>query len=454
MSIVTLDRSRSLGMVIAVTSLGFLVVQLDVSVVNVALVRIGQSLHGGMAGLQWVVDAYTLAFAAFLLSGGALGDRLGARRVFMLGLALFGAASLACALAPSLAGLVAARAVQGVGAACLMPASLAVLNHACGDDAPARARALGLWTAAGGVALSAGPLVGGMLVDHFGWPSIFLVNLPICAAGIVLAWRHTAETGRHRGGGMDPVGQLCAIVMLLGMTGAMIEAGAQGWQAPMVRAGLFAAVLAFGAFVLVEARGRAPMLPLSFFRNRTFNAAMGVGLAANFVVYGVIFVLSLYFQNVRDYSPAVTGLAFLPFMATVILANVAGSRLAARTGPRLPMVLGLLIGATGFALLLRIDADVGYAALMGRLLLVPVGVGMAVPAMTAALLGSVPRTRSGLAAGALNTVRQAAGAIGVALYGALAAGNMLAGMRTAFLLSAVGMVLAGLLAAWGVRRSS
>lgn len=455
MPVTAASRPRPLALVTATTSLGFLVVQLDVSIVNVALVRIGHALHGGMAGLQWVVDAYTLAFAAFLLSAGALGDRLGARRMFVLGLGVFGAASLACALAPGLPLLVAARAVQGLGAALLMPCSLAVLNHACGDDAPARARALGLWTAAGGVALSAGPLVGGVLIDRFGWASIFYINLPVCLLGMAMAWRWLDETPRHRHeGGLDLAGQLCAAVMLLGVTGAVIEAGGMGWHAARVAWLLAVGAVAGLAFLRIESRSRAPMLPLALFRQHAFTAANMVGLMVNFTLYGTIFVLSLYFQHVRGYSPSVTGLAFLPFMVAVTVANVAGSRLAARTGPRWPMTAGLLLGAAGFALLLGTDAATGYVALMARLLLIPVGVGVAVPSMTATVLSSVPRTRSALAAGVLNTVRQSAGAVGVAAFGALAGRDILHGLHMASLLSAALLVLAALAASLGVRPST
>lgn len=455
MSAVAANPSRPLALVTATTSLGFLVVQLDVSIVNVALVRIGHALHGGMASLQWVVDAYTLAFAAFLLAAGSLGDRLGARRVFVLGLAVFGAASLACALAPSLPLLVAARAVQGLGAALLMPCSLAVLNHACGDDAPARARALGLWTAAGGVALSAGPLVGGVLIDRFGWASIFCINLPVCLLGMAMAWRWLEETPRHRhAGGLDLAGQLCAVATLLGATGAVIEAGTLGWHAPRVWLLLGLGALAGAAFLRIEGRHPAPMLPLGLFRQRAFATATFVGLVVNFALYGTIFVLSLYFQRVRGYSPYATGLAFLPFMVAVTVANVACSRWAARTGPRWPMAAGLLLAALGFVLLLDVDAGTGYAALMARLLLIPIGIGTAVPSMTATVLASAPRNRSALAAGVLNTVRQSAGAVGVAAFGALAAANMLHGMRAAFALSAALLAAAGALAAWGVRAAS
>lgn len=455
MSADTVHRSRPLGLIVAITSLGFLVVQLDVSIVNVALVRIGHALHGGMAGLQWVVDAYTLAFAAFLLSAGALGDRLGARRVFALGLGVFGAASLACALAPCLPLLVAARAMQGLGAALLVPCSLAVLNHACGDDAAARARAMGLWTAAGGVALSAGPLVGGVLIDRFGWSSIFYINLPVCVLGMLLAWRCLDETPRHRdSSGLDLAGQCCAAAMLLGVTGAVIEAGTLGWHAPRVWLLLGLGVLAGLAFLRIESRSRAPMLPLGLFHQRAFTAATVVGLVVNFALYGAIFVLSLYFQRVRGYSPSATGLAFLPFMIAVTVANVLGGRLASHIGQRLPMVVGLLLGAAGFALLLDVDAATRYAVLMAQLLLIPVGIGVAVPSMTTTVLASVPRTRSALAAGVLNTVRQAAGAVGVATFGSLAGMDIVHGLHVASLMSAALLVLAALATMLGLRRQA
>ncbi|MBD8898160.1 MFS transporter [Rhodanobacter sp. DHG33] len=451
----TIHRARPLGLVILATSLGFLVVQLDVSIVNVALVRIGHALHGGMASLQWVVDAYTLAFAAFLLSAGALGDRLGARRVFVLGLGVFGAASLACALAPNLPLLIAARAVQGLGAALLMPCSLAVLNHACGDDAPARARAMGLWTAAGGVALSAGPLVGGVLIERFGWSSIFYINLPVCLLGVALAWRYLDETPRHHHeGSLDLAGQCCAAAMLLGVTGAVIEAGALSWHAPRTWLLLGLGMLAGLAFLCIESRSRAPMLPLGLFRRPAFSAATVVGLVVNFALYGTIFVLSLYFQHVGGYSPSATGVAFLPFMIAVTAANVLGGRLASRIGPRMPMTVGLLLGAAGFVLLLGVDATTRYAVLMARLLPIPVGVGMAVPSMTATVLSSVPRTRSALAAGVLNTARQAAGAVGVAAFGTLAGGDIVRGLHMASLLSAALLVLAALTTMLGLRPST
>ena len=241
---------RGRGLALLATSLGFGVVQLDVSVVNVAIQPIGADLGAGVAGLQWVVNAYTVAFAALILSAGALGDRVGARRVFMSGFGLFTAASVACGLAPSLPALVAARAVQGAGAAVLVPCSLSLLTHAYPDPA-GRARAVGLWAAGAAAALSAGPLVGGLLTAALGWRSIFFVNVPIGLAGILLTRRYAMETTRSPDRGLDLPGQAAAVVALVALAGAVVEGGRAGFDHPAVLAGLGVAVLAAGTFMAV-----------------------------------------------------------------------------------------------------------------------------------------------------------------------------------------------------------
>ncbi|TSE12904.1 MFS transporter, partial [Mesorhizobium intechi] len=254
---------------VAATSLGFVVVQLDVSIVNVALNRIGAALSMGIGGLQWVVDAYTLAFASLLLAGGALGDRIGARRVFVGGMVLFSMASLVCGLAQSPWVLIAARAVQGAGAALLMPCSLALLNHAYASDRPRRARAVGLWTAAGGVALSAGPVLGGFMVASLGWASIFLVNLPIGALAIWMAYRFLRETPlKAEKPPIDWAGQGLVVLTLFLLTGAFIETGSSGWASLPAIGGLAAAAVAGSLFLLVEGRSRAPMFALNLFASR------------------------------------------------------------------------------------------------------------------------------------------------------------------------------------------
>lgn len=433
---------RKLTITTIATSLGFLLVQLDVSIVNVALARIGAGIHTGLTGLQWVVDSYAVTFASLLLSAGAAGDRIGARRAFVAGLLLFVAASLGCALAPNAAALIAARALQGAGASALVPCSLALLNHACRDDAAARARAVSLWTAAGSIGLAIGPVLGGVLVTACGWRSIFFVNLPIGGVGIWLASRWVDEAPTHAGG-TDCVSQSLAILTLFCLTGAVIEAGPLGWSSPVVWTGVALAAVGFCGFVGVELRRAQPMLPLGFFRHATFSAATIVGFLLNLALYGAVFVLGLYFQQIGHWSPLRSGLALLPFAAAIFAANLAAGRAAAYASPGAIMATGLSIAALGIWMLRGIGPETPYGAIVPGLVLLPLGIGFAVPVMTSALLATVPRPRAGVAAGVLNSVRQAGGAIGVALFGALM-GTGGAGIADAFM---AGTVMLGLGAA-------
>src|ERR1700723_1965784 len=295
----------STSLTLAAMSLGYGVVQLDVTIVNTALDSIGTSLGGGVAELQWVVSAYTIAFAAFILTAGALGDRIGAKRIFMAGFAIFTAASVACALASNATVLIAARSVQGLGAAILVPNSLALLSHAYPDEKQ-RGRAVGIWAAGASLALIAGPLVGGALIALVGWRSIFLVNLPIGLAGLWLSWRYASETTRSREREIDLPGQLTAIAALGCLAGAIIEGGALGWRNAFVIAAFAASAVLAVLFVLRERRAPQPMLPLSLFAHRLFALTSLVGLFVNIAFYGLIFVFSLYFQRVNGLSPLQT----------------------------------------------------------------------------------------------------------------------------------------------------
>lgn len=431
-------QSRTFARAVAVTSLGFLVVQLDVSIVNIALARIGMDLQADLSRLQWTVDGYTLAFAALLMSAGALGDRIGARRVFVGGMALFTAASLACGLALGPGLLVAARVLQGAGAAMLMPCSLALLSFASGGRSDLKAKGIAVWTAAGGAALAAGPVLGGVMVEHFGWRSIFFINVPIGIAAILLALACLEETpvGR-RHASFDLWGQLLAIAAPLALTAAIIEGGAGGWASPAMLYGLPAALCALAAFVVVERRHPAPLLPLSLFREPVFTVAIFIGLVFNFTTYGMIFSLSFYFQQTLGYSPSLAGLAFAPFLGVIIVANLASGPVVAARGVRLPLLGGLLAGVVGFLLLVPVDAGTTYADLVWRLVLLLGGTSFAVPAMTTAVLSSAPPAMAGTASGVLNTVRQSAGAVGVAVFGALLSLGILPGLRISFALSAV-----------------
>ncbi|HZV91573.1 MAG TPA: MFS transporter, partial [Caldimonas sp.] len=342
--------------------IGFGVVQLDVTIVNTALESIGSSFGGAISGLQWIVNTYTICFAALILTAGALGDRLGAKKVFVSGFGVFTAASLAAALAPSAALLVAARGLQGLGAALLVPNSLALLRHAYPDDKD-RGRAVGIWAAGASLALTAGPVAGGGLIALVGWRSIFLVNVPLGLTGLWLAWRFARETPRAPGRRLDLPGQLAAISALGCVAFALIEAGTSGWGSVRVVAGFAASAMATTLFVLQERRETQPMLPLSLFGQPLFTAATVVGVLANTAFYGLIFVFSLYFQEVQGLSALLTGVAFLPMIGMILPFNLLAAPIAERIGGPTTIVVGLAISALGCTLLLGIGPDSRYASL-------------------------------------------------------------------------------------------
>ncbi|HLJ03928.1 MAG TPA: MFS transporter [Solirubrobacteraceae bacterium] len=417
-------------------SLGFGVVQLDVTVVNVAVNRIGASIGGGVSAMQWVVSAYTLAFASLILSAGAFGDRVGAKRVFVAGFALFTLASAACAAAPDVGVLIAARAVQGVGAAVLVPCSLALLNHAY-DDPGARARAVGWWAAGASCAFAAGPVLGGVLIAVAGWRSIFLINLPLGALAIAVVRRHLAETSRSPGRGLDVRGQaLGALALGLAAT-ATIEGGAVGFGAPLVLVAYLVAAASAVGFVVVESRGSEPMLPLGLFGEPTFGATAAIGLLINVCFYGLIFVFSLLFQRAHGLSPLDAGLGFLPMTVAVGAANVLAGRLAERYGVGMVIASGLVLMAATSGVLAATVSGASPVAIAAILIALGGGIGLVVPLVTSEMLGSVPRARSGIASATLNSSRQTGSVIGVALFGSLIAGHrdILSGVQLALLIS-------------------
>ena len=428
-------------------SLGFAVVQLDISVVNVAIKSIGSALGGGVSALQWVVDAYTIGFAAFILTAGALGDRIGARRVFVSGFFGFMVASVACGLAPDLGVLVGARAIQGIGAAVLVPSSLTLLNHAYTEPA-ARAHAVGLWLAGASLALSGGPLIGGVLIATLGWRAIFFINVPVALTGIYLSRRYATETSQSADRGVDVGGQVLAVLTLTALVLATIEGGARGFGSPLVLGGFALAAAAGAVFVAVEARGTRPMLPLQLFQNRTFSVTAGMGLLMNIAFYGLIFVFSLLFQREQGLTPLQTGLALAPIMVAITIANLLAGRIDQRFGPRRTVAVAIVVVAIACAALLGVGASTAYGAMVVQLTAIGAAVGSIIPVITSELLGSVDRTRSGVAAGTLNTLRQTGSAIGVALFGSLLAGRggFTAGVHASLAITAGLCVAVGVLA--------
>ncbi|WP_234347676.1 MFS transporter [Streptomyces specialis] len=404
--------------VLAVTCLGQFMVLLDNTIVMTALPDMQRDLSASLTGLQWIVDSYVLVLAVLLLTGGAIGDRYGRKRLFLTGLAVFTCASVLCGLAGGTGTLIAARALQGAGAAALSPGSLSLLVSAYTEPRE-RARAIGLWAGISGLGLTAGPLLGGVLVDAFGWQAVFLVNLPVGLLTLILGLRVLDESRAVRRRDLDLPGVLLATAGVGALTFGLINAGDAGWASGTTRACLAAAAVLLVAFVITQARSRDPMLPLGLFRERLFTVSHGAILGIGFGLLGTTFFLSQFFQLVQGCSAFDAGLRTLPTSAGILLCGPAAGRLAARFGFRLPVATGLLCAGAGLVALAAVQADSPYGTVWWRLALLGVGFGLALSPLTAAAVASVPPDRSGLASGTSNTGRQLGAVFGVAALGAL-----------------------------------
>ncbi|MGW4287664.1 MFS transporter [Streptomyces sp. NPDC004673] len=447
------------GLTLFAACLGFVVVILDVSVVNVATKALATEFGDSLSGLEWVINGYTLTFAAFLLTAGAMGDRYDPRQIYIWGFALFAATSLVCGAAPTLVALIAARVLQGVGAAMIVPSSLSIVNTNF-PDPHERTRAVSLWAAAGGLALALGPVVGGLLVDALGWRSIFFVNIPIAALGIVLVRAYARPAPARDASAarsLDLPGQVLAVVGLGALTGAIVEANARGWTSATVLTCLTVFVLALAAFLATERRTHDPMLPLHLFRRPAFSATSLIGALLNFAFYGLIFVFSLFFQQVWDYSPITAGLAFLPMTAAIMIANLCCGPLVKRYGARSVLITGNTLATLGYLATIPAIGSDSYARMVAQFVVAGFGLGLVVPSMTNAMLGSVAPANAGIASGVLNASRQLGGLIGVAVMGLLvgqaSSGHFLSGLRAALAAAVVALGVSAGLSAFGPRRA-
>ncbi len=437
----------SYGFIVGTTSLAFVVSQLDISIVNIALPQIARSFNAGVSSLQWIVDAYTIAFAVLMLSAGGMSDLLGAKRIFQLGLLVFGLASVGCGISWNPFSLIGFRVLQGIGSAIMIPSSLSVLNQSFAHEPLKRARAVALWTAAGGVSIAAGPILGGLIMHVSGWRMIFFVNIPLCLAGLICSIR-LLESEHHPNRGFDIPGQLIWMLTLTSLIAAIIEWHHLGGENPLIYGGLLFSALMLVLFLWIEKKAISPILPLDLFKSSNFNVLIGLGMMLNGAYYGTVFVLSLYLQDVLHYSTLAAGMAFLPLTAGFIISNLTSSKVMAKYGIRVPILVGMSIFIVGFIGLLIANANTPYWQLFIPFIIIPLGMGLAVPAMTTGILTTVTKTRSGIASAVLNTTRQAAGAVGVAVFGAMTNGGPIAivqALSTSAIISAGGMLIFGII---------
>ncbi|TWI66611.1 DHA2 family methylenomycin A resistance protein-like MFS transporter [Pseudoduganella lurida] len=430
-------------MLLLTLAIGFVMAMIDVTAVNTALSAIAIDLEVPLSGLVWVVDGYTLTFAALLLAGGALADRYGARRAYQGGLAVFVLGSVLCALAPGGGALVAARLLQGCGAALFMPSSLALLMHAV-DDERQRARMFGLWSALVSAAATVGPLAGGLLVETFGWRSIFWLNLPLGVAGIVLTgWRAPAPPSHPRSLGLISHGLGAGALASLAFV--LIDGPELGWTAPPVLAALATAMLLGVLLVRRERRAAQPVLPRALYGSAPFRAALVTGLMINVATFGQLFVVSLLMQQGHGIGALGTGLAILPMTAAAGIMNVLSGRAIAAYGTRMPLLAGLGGGAAAALLLTGAAAQTPpWLVVMGGTLLF-VALGFAIPAMTATVMGAGGKALANSAGAALNANRQVGALLGVALAGTILHAVPDWGLRLALV---YGAIAAGLACAW------
>ncbi len=450
---VRLRSAHGRGVLLA-TVLGSGVAFLDGTVVNVALPVLGRELHADMAGLQWTVDAYLLTLTALLLLGGSLGDALGRRKVFVAGLVWFAVASAACGLAPSIGALVAARAVQGAGAALLVPGSLAVLRSSFPEED--QGQAVGAWAGLSGVTTALGPLVGGWLIGAWSWRVIFFLNLPLAAAAVWAGLRCIPEARTSGPLRIDVLGAAAATLGLGGCVYALIEAPAHG---PGVAAAAALGASSFAAFVWIEARSPNPMLPLELFRSRQFSGANAVTLAVYFALSGATFLLIIYLQNVLGYSPLAAGAALTPITLLLLVLSPPAGKLASRIGYRAPMTAGPLLAAAGVALLAGAGRGTSYlSGVLPGVAVLGLGLAATVAPLTTAVLAGAKESHAGVAAAVNTAISRLAGLLAVALLPLLAgisaaeAGSLAAGFPRAMWICA-GVCAAGGLCALATLRS-
>lgn len=419
--VIGLDARRRWG-ILAICCTSLFVVGLDTTIVNVALPAIGEGFGVGTVGLEWIVNAYTLVLASLLISSGALADRFGRRRIFQIGLVVFGVASIVCALAPSVGVLIAARIAQGVGGSMLSPVALAIVVNVM-TDPKERAKAIGVWAAVFGLSMAAGPIVGGVLIESFGWRSVFWINVPVIAVVLVLTAVFVPQSRAEQPRRLDLPGQVLLMVVVGGSVALLIEGPRIGWLASGAIAGYVAVAAALAAFVRVESRKSEPLMDPSLFRHRPFTAAV-LGAIVVFVALNATLLLgTFYLQQAREMTPAAAGAMTLPMaVAATICAPLSGI-LVGRFGARLPLLIAGSFTALGGLCLVSLENSTGTSTLLVAYLFLGIGFGFSNAPITNTAVNGLPRSQAGLAGGITSSARQFGAALGVALAGGMIAGS-------------------------------
>ncbi|WP_375475775.1 MFS transporter [uncultured Jatrophihabitans sp.] len=411
-------RRARRGLVLATVCLAAFAINLDTTIVNVALPDLGRQLSASTRDLQWIVDGYNLAFAALVLTAGSLGDRFGRRPALLVGLIGFAAASGVGAAVDSAGALIAVRFVMGVFAALIYPTTLSIITNLFPDRGE-RAKAIGVWGAVTGLGVAVGPISGGLLLAHFGWPSVFLALVPVALLAAVLAFVVVPESSNPGEARLDPMGLVLSSAAIATLVYTIIEAPARGWTAPASLLGFAAAATLTVVFVLVERRSEHPMLDVTLFRTPAFSAASGAVTVAFFALFGFIFLITQYFQFVRGYGSLSTGARILPVAITIAIGSVAGALLAARVGTRAVVVTGLLLFGSSFAWISVSSTFMPYTEIIGQMVLMGLGLGLTTAPATESILSVLPAAKAGVGSAVNDATREAGGTLGVAVIGSV-----------------------------------
>jgi EmrB/QacA subfamily drug resistance transporter len=407
------------------------IVGLDSTIVNVALPSIGRDFHAPVSGLQWTIDAYLLVIASLLMLSGSTADRVGRRRVFQIGLALFTLGSLACSLAPSLGWLITFRALQAIGGSMLNPVAMSIVTNVF-TDPKERAKAIGVWGSVFGLSMALGPVVGGALVDSIGWRGVFWVNVPVGIAAIILTALFVPESKAARSRRLDPFGQILVIILLVTLSYGIIEGPSYGWGTARILGCFVVAVVALAAFLIIEPRRAEPLVDLRFFRSLPFSGAAATAVTAMCAMAGFLFLMTLYLQDVRSYRPLIAGLFLLPMAAAMAGSAPLAGRVIAARGPRIPLVISGVGLIAGGLLLTQLTASSPVWYVLVSCLVFGIGMGWVNAPITNSAVSGMPRSQAGIAAGIASTSRQVGSSLGVAIMGSVLAANLHGPILTGF----------------------